>query len=463
MGAVAPIGFRINPDVAAETHAKITTGTADNKFGIAATHALDAYCEAAGLPGLKITGITLHIGSQLMSLGPLEAAFVRLGEILEQVRSAGHEIRLVDLGGGLGVPHGPEQPKPPTPAEYGEMVRRVTGAWNARLIFEPGRLIVANAGVLLTRVIRIKPGARHPWIIVDAAMNDLMRPVLYDAFHSIEAVAPNDAKTTANVVGPVCESGDTFAMAREIDAVSPGDLVIFRTAGAYGSGDVEWLQQPPADTGSAGRRRQLGARAPTCGDRCPRRVRAAGVVGLELLRQLRHDFEQVADEADVGDLEDRRVLVLVDRDDGLGVLHSGEMLDRAGNADRDIEVWRDDLAGLADLIVVGRIAGVDRGARGADRGAELVGERIEQSVELVGRTERAAAGDDDRGAGELGPLALRRFEADEAADPASPAGIDLLDGSTAALRRAAFSNVVPRTVITFFASFDRTVAMALPA
>jgi diaminopimelate decarboxylase len=235
MGAIAPIGFRINPDVAAGTHAKITTGTADNKFGIAAAQALDAYREAAGLPGLEITGITLHIGSQLMSLAPLEAAFVRLGEILQQVRAAGHEIQLVDLGGGLGVPHGPGQPEPPTPEDYGAMVRRVTDGWNARLIFEPGRLIVANAGVLLTRVIRIKPGARHPWIIVDAAMNDLMRPALYDAFHSIEAVAPSGETTIANVVGPVCESGDTFAMRREMDAVRPGDLVIFRTAGAYGA------------------------------------------------------------------------------------------------------------------------------------------------------------------------------------------------------------------------------------
>jgi diaminopimelate decarboxylase len=234
MGAVAPVGFRINPDVAAGTHAKITTGTADNKFGIAATQSLDAYREAAGLPGLKITGITLHIGSQLMNLAPLEAAFGRLGEILQQVRAAGQDIQLVDLGGGLGVPHGPGQPNPPTPEDYGAMVRRVTNGWNARLIFEPGRLIVANAGVLLTRVIRIKPGARHPWIIVDAAMNDLMRPALYDAFHTIEAVAPSGEATVANVVGPVCESGDTFAMAREMDSVASGDLVIFRTAGAYG-------------------------------------------------------------------------------------------------------------------------------------------------------------------------------------------------------------------------------------
>jgi diaminopimelate decarboxylase len=234
-GLAAPIGFRINPDVAADTHAKITTGTADNKFGIAARSALDAYGAAAQLPGIEIIGITVHIGSQLTSLEPFEAAFRRLGEILREVRSAGHDIRLVDLGGGLGVPHGAGQPEPPTPAEYGAMVRRVADGWDARLIFEPGRLIVANAGVLLSRVVRIKPGERHPWVIVDAAMNDLMRPALYDAFHRIEAVRPSGASMTGNVVGPVCESGDTFAMARKMDEVAPGDLVIFRTAGAYGA------------------------------------------------------------------------------------------------------------------------------------------------------------------------------------------------------------------------------------
>jgi diaminopimelate decarboxylase len=235
MGTVASIGFRINPDIEAGTHAKITTGTAENKFGIAADRALDAYREAASLPGLKISGITIHIGSQLMTLAPLEAAFVRLGELLRRVRAAGHDIRLVDLGGGLGVPHGEGQPDPPTPQEYGDMVRRVTDDWEARLIFEPGRLIVANAGVLLSRVVRIKPGVRHPWVIVDAAMNDLMRPALYDAFHRIEAVEPRSRASVANVVGPVCESGDTFAKAREMDAVEAGDLVIFRTAGAYGA------------------------------------------------------------------------------------------------------------------------------------------------------------------------------------------------------------------------------------
>ena len=235
IGATARIGFRINPDVEAGTHAKITTGMAESKFGIPADQALAAYAEASALPGLKVTGMTVHIGSQLTSLEPLEKAFTKLGEILAAIRAAGHDIRLVDLGGGLGVPHGRDQPKPPTPQDYGEMVRRVTKDWDARLIFEPGRLIVANAGVLLTRVVRIKPGSQNPWVIVDAAMNDLMRPALYDAFHSIEPVRRTGRAMVANVVGPVCESGDTFAMARTMDAVGPGDLMVFRTAGAYGA------------------------------------------------------------------------------------------------------------------------------------------------------------------------------------------------------------------------------------
>jgi len=234
-GQVAPVGFRINPDVEAGTHAKITTGTADNKFGIAAASALEAYRAARELPGLSIRGVTVHIGSQLTSLDPLEAAFVKLGELIAMLRADGFTIDLADLGGGLGVPYGPGQPVPPLPADYGAMVARVTRSWNVRLIFEPGRLIVANAGVLLTRVVRIKPGERHPWVIVDAAMNDLMRVALYDAYHQIVAVVPDGKTMTANVVGPVCESGDTFAMAREMDHVDPGDLIVFRSAGAYGA------------------------------------------------------------------------------------------------------------------------------------------------------------------------------------------------------------------------------------
>jgi diaminopimelate decarboxylase len=231
----APVAFRLNPDVEAGTHAKITTGTADNKFGIPAAFALDAFRTARDLPGLKVTGVTVHIGSQLTSLAPLEAAFTRLGGLIAALRDDGFAIELADLGGGLGVPYGPGQPRPPSPAAYGEMVARITRDWKLRLAFEPGRLLTGNAGVLLTQVVRVKPGERHPWLILDAAMNDLMRPALYDAYHHVEAVRPSGKRIVANVVGPVCESGDTFALAREMDSVSEGDLVVFRTAGAYGA------------------------------------------------------------------------------------------------------------------------------------------------------------------------------------------------------------------------------------
>ena len=235
MDAVAPVALRINPDVEAGTHAKITTGTSDNKFGIPAAQAIGAFRELRDLSSLKVTGITVHIGSQLTSLAPLRAAFERLGSVIAELRAEGFELEMADLGGGLGVPYGPGQPEPPSPEAYGEMVREVTRDWNIRLAFEPGRLISGNAGVLLARVIRVKPGESHPWLIVDAAMNDLMRPALYDAYHHVEAVRPSGGRTTAHVVGPVCESGDTFAMAREMDFAGEGDLIIFRTAGAYGA------------------------------------------------------------------------------------------------------------------------------------------------------------------------------------------------------------------------------------
>ena len=233
MGRSAPVGFRVNPDVGAGGHAKITTGSAENKFGIAIGEAVEAYDRIAALPGLSVQGVAVHIGSQLTSLDPLERAFVRVGSLIAELREAGHVITVADLGGGLGVPYNPEMPPPPSPADYGAMVRRSTEGWNARLVFEPGRLIVGNAGVLLSRVIRVKPGATDPFVIVDAAMNDLMRPALYDAWHRIEAVQPRGSKRTANVVGPVCETGDTFATGREMDDVEAGDLVVFRTAGAY--------------------------------------------------------------------------------------------------------------------------------------------------------------------------------------------------------------------------------------
>ena len=233
MGRTAPVAFRVNPDVAAGGHSKISTGAAASKFGIAIGEAAAAYDHAARLPGLAIQGVAVHIGSQLTSLDPLERAFARLGALIDDLRSAGHDIRIADLGGGLEVPYNPEESPPPSPGDYAAMVRRVTAGWDARLVFEPGRLIVGNAGVLLSRVIRIKPGASDPFVIVDAAMNDLMRPALYDAWHKIDAVRPARGRWRANVVGPVCESGDTFATAREMDRVEGGDLIVFRTAGAY--------------------------------------------------------------------------------------------------------------------------------------------------------------------------------------------------------------------------------------
>jgi len=233
MGREAPVGFRINPDVAAGSHAKISTGAAENKFGIAVSDAAEAYARAASLPGLKVQGVAVHIGSQLTSLAPLETAFERVGALIGTLREAGHDIKVADLGGGLGVPYDPALPSPPSPEDYGRMACRVAGGWGVRLVFEPGRLIVGNAGILLTRLIRVKPGASHPFLVVDAAMNDLMRPALYDAWHQIDAVAPRGGRMVANVVGPVCETGDTFALAREMDAVEPGDLLVFRTAGAY--------------------------------------------------------------------------------------------------------------------------------------------------------------------------------------------------------------------------------------
>jgi len=235
LGKVAPVGFRINPDVDANTHAKITTGAAHNKFGVPIAEALAAYEQARRLAGLSIQAVTVHIGSQLTDLAPLRRAFEKVGALIGELRAAGHDIRIADLGGGLGVPYDPALPEPPLPAAYGKMVAEVTRDWGVRLVFEPGRLIVANAGVLLTEVIRVKPGALDPFVIVDAAMNDLMRPSLYDAWHGIEAVAPRGANMVANVVGPVCESGDTFATARPIDRVEAGDLLVFRTAGAYGA------------------------------------------------------------------------------------------------------------------------------------------------------------------------------------------------------------------------------------
>lgn len=233
MGQTAPVAFRVNPDVEAGSHAKISTGAAHNKFGIPIGETLTACTALRSLPGLELKGLAVHIGSQVTSLAPLEKAIARLGATIAQLRSHGHEISTADLGGGLGIQYDPALPPPPSVEDYGAMVARMTRGWGVRLIFEPGRLIVGNAGVLLTEVVRVKPGLKNPFVIVDAAMNDLMRPSLYDAWHDIGAVAPKGQQMIADVVGPVCESGDVFAVTRQLDRVGAGDLMVIRTAGAY--------------------------------------------------------------------------------------------------------------------------------------------------------------------------------------------------------------------------------------
>lgn len=233
-GRTASATLRVNPDVDAGTHAKISTGKKENKFGVAIDQAPAIFDRLAKLPGLQMRGVALHIGSQLFDLDPLEAAYRRVGQLVADLRAMGHVIDRVDLGGGLGVPYKTSE-NPPSPADYGQMVARVTKGWDAMLMFEPGRVIVGNAGVLLTKVIWVKPGVINPYVIVDAAMNDLARPAMYDAWHDFAAVTPNGEKMVANIAGPVCESGDTFAMGREIDRVASGDLAVFRTAGAYGA------------------------------------------------------------------------------------------------------------------------------------------------------------------------------------------------------------------------------------
>jgi diaminopimelate decarboxylase len=234
MGLTAQYSLRINPDVDAGTHDKISTGKADNKFGVPIDQAGQIFGRLAGLPGVQLRGVAVHIGSQLGDLAPLEAAFEKLGALVAALRGAGHTITHVDLGGGLGVPYkvGEEFP---SPAEYGAMVARVTKDWGVTLIFEPGRVIAGNAGVLLTRVVRVKRGIKDPFVIVDAAMNDLARPALYGAYHDFVAVEPRGADMVANIVGPICETGDTFAMGRVCDHLEAGDLAVFRTAGAYGA------------------------------------------------------------------------------------------------------------------------------------------------------------------------------------------------------------------------------------
>lgn len=233
-GLTASAALRVNPDVDAGTHGKISTGKAENKFGVAYDQAGAIYARLSALPGLNMRALAVHIGSQLASLDPMEAAFAKMGDLMGAIRAAGHSVTHMDLGGGIGVPYKAGDVFP-SPEDYAAMVSRVTGNWGVTLMFEPGRIITGNSGVLLTRVIRVKPGISAPFVVVDAAMNDLARPALYDAWHDFLPVAPRGSRMTANIVGPICETSDTFAMGRDIDAVESGDLAVFRTAGAYGA------------------------------------------------------------------------------------------------------------------------------------------------------------------------------------------------------------------------------------
>lgn len=235
MDRTAEIAIRVNPDVDAGTLAKISTGKAENKFGVPLDRVEALYAEAAALPGIRPVGIAAHIGSQLFDLAPLEAAYAKLGALVHRLRAAGQTVTRVDLGGGLGIPYDPKLPLPPSPADYGAMVARVTQGWDVRLMFEPGRLIAGNAGVLLSRVVAVKTGATRSFVVLDAAMNDLIRPTLYGVYHDIRAVEPRAGEMEATIVGPVCETGDMFAEGRTITPVEEGDLICLMTAGAYGA------------------------------------------------------------------------------------------------------------------------------------------------------------------------------------------------------------------------------------
>ncbi|MCO5132536.1 MAG: diaminopimelate decarboxylase [Xanthobacteraceae bacterium] len=238
MGRVAPISIRVNPDVDSGTHAKISTGKSENKFGIPIARAREVYARAAKLPGIEVSGVDMHIGSQITDLGPMEAAFRLLAEFVTVLRGDGHAISHVDFGGGLGVPYYEDRAAPPEPLAYAAMVKRVTHNLGCTLMFEPGRMIVGNAGILVSRVIYVKHGDARNFVIIDAAMNDLIRPTLYEAYHQIlpvRAAAPGAPVLVADVVGPVCETGDYLALGRALPEPKAGDLLAIMTAGAYGA------------------------------------------------------------------------------------------------------------------------------------------------------------------------------------------------------------------------------------
>ena len=237
-GKRANVSFRINPDVDAKTHAKISTGRKENKFGISWERARAVYAYAATLPGVKVTGIDMHIGSQITDLQPYEDAFRLLRELVDTLRADGHGIDHVDVGGGLGIPYRQDNNPPPLPDAYAHIVKEQLGGLGCKIIMEPGRLIVGNAGIMVTEVIYVKDGGSKTFVIVDAAMNDLIRPTLYDAYHEIQPVrisAANAPRIKADVVGPVCETGDYLALDREMAMPRPGDLISVSTAGAYGA------------------------------------------------------------------------------------------------------------------------------------------------------------------------------------------------------------------------------------
>lgn len=238
MGVKAPIAIRVNPDVDAKTHAKIATGKSENKFGIPIKAAREVYARAAKMDGIDVAGIDVHIGSQLTQLEPFELAFTKVAELTEVLRSDGINIRRLDLGGGLGIPYERSNEAPPLPMEYGDVIRKTVGHLGCEIEIEPGRLISGNAGVMVSSVIYLKHGEGRDFLIIDAAMNDLIRPSMYEAHHDIVPVVEASAgseKTAYDIVGPVCETGDTFAKAREMTELGPDDLVAFRSAGAYGA------------------------------------------------------------------------------------------------------------------------------------------------------------------------------------------------------------------------------------